>query len=107
MHPGTETQAALRLRSDWHILQVWGPLSASAHRCRRRGRSQEQAMAKLTEPDVAARLEALRRDPDVIIRERTTRAPFVPALRATSPVDVLELMGRHEEADESPEPPER
>lgn len=45
------------------------------------------------------RLADLRRDPDVIIRKRTNEGPLEPAFEVTQAVDILEFMGRQDDAD--------
>ncbi len=57
-----------------------------------------------TDQRSAARLAALRQDPDVVVRERTSTEPLVPAFEVDTPVDVLDLMDRGHDADalESP-----
>jgi hypothetical protein len=64
-------------------------------------------MATTDERSAEARLAALRRDPDVIIRQRTKQGPLEPAFEVVTPVDVLEFMGRQGDADELAEAPER
>ncbi|MDP9471106.1 MAG: hypothetical protein M3Q71_10690 [Chloroflexota bacterium] len=43
--------------------------------------------------------EELRRNPDVVVRRRKTREPFVSAIRVARPVDVVDLIGRRDDDD--------
>jgi len=57
-------------------------------------------MAATEEQSAAARLAALRHDPDVIIRKRTNLRPLEPAFAVTEPVDILDFMGRQDDSVE-------
>jgi hypothetical protein len=57
-------------------------------------------MATRTDTRAAeARAAALRNDPNVIVHRRTTAEPYTPGIEVTSEVDVLELLGRREDAE--------
>ncbi len=56
-------------------------------------------MAKAVKPSVQAqvaeaRLAALRQDPRVIVRHRTSTEPHSPVIEVTPETDILELLGR-------------
>lgn len=43
--------------------------------------------------------DELRRNPDVVVRRRKTRDPFISAIRVARPVDVIDLIGRRDDDD--------
>lgn len=64
-----------------------------------------KAVERSVEVQVAeARLAALRQDPRVIVRHRTTDEPLEPVFQGTPETDILELLGRRDSPTEA-EPP--
>jgi hypothetical protein len=66
-------------------------------------------MAKTTRRSVAelvaeARLAALRRDPRVIVHERTIFTPYVPVIQGTLQTDILDLLGRRDPSSDDADP---
>jgi hypothetical protein len=53
------------------------------------------------QPLTEERLDALRRDPEVVYHRRTEESPtpFVSELRVTGYIDTLELLGRRDEEE--------
>ncbi len=54
-------------------------------------------------------LEQLRNDPEVDVHTRGAKdsVKFVPTIRVTSPVDELDLIGRHDSEDDDNAPTQR